>query len=484
MSNQPNIIFVICDSMDGRKMGYLGHKPLQNATPHLDALAAAGQTFENTYCTNPVCVCSRASMLSGLYTFNCHAWNNYKGIPALSETLFTSLTEAGYRMKLLGKTDYVSGQHTQRARVTAWLRSARIPKPQYNMGPPIVLESQERRVHEKDWQKIDAARAFLDENGDSGEPFFLYVGLSAPHPRLQTSRYYLDKVDSQAIEIPPADTDEHPVMEYMRLSKNWQHSPDEASVRHARAVYDAMIAEVDEMLGEILSADIDWSRTYLFFLSDHGEMDMEHGQFYKFNAFEPSARVPLIIRGPGIEGGVRHTHLESLIDIYPTILEMTGAGVHHRLDGQSILPVLRGAEDTRDNIALCEYHDSTACTGIIMLRQDQYKYIAYPGYEPQLFDLEADPWEIHNLAAERPDLVQQLDERLRRITDYEAHDHIVKEYDRDSFRLWRDCHKEMGDYESLMARIFCGADDEEPEVIPPWTEEDEAMVVRWLESEF
>lgn len=484
MSNKPNIVFLICDSLDGRKLGYMDAAPLRGVTPNLDELAGRGMVFEQTYCTNPVCVCSRASMLSGQYTFNCHAWNNYKGIPANSETMFTALGREGYQMGLFGKTDYVSGWHTQRARVSAWLRSAKIMKPQYNMGAPLVYETNERRVNKRDWANIDASLAFLKEHRDGSDPFFLYVSLNSPHPRLVTSRYYLDRIHEDAIEIPPKEENEHPVMAYMRMCKNWQHTPDDASVRHARAVYYAMIAEVDEMFGEILRACEGLENTYFFFLSDHGEMNMEHGQYYKYTAYEPSARVPMVIAGPGVLPGSRVSHLESLIDVCPTILEMAGGRMSRKLDGASLMPVLRSGTDLRENIAFCEYHDSGACTGIIMLRKDQYKYVAYPGYEPQLFDLECDPWEIHNIAAGHPELVAQLDQRLRQITDYEAHDHMVKEYDHDSFRVWREGHKAAGDYETLMARIFCGADDEEPEVIPPWTEEDEKEVLDWLERDF
>lgn len=124
-----------------------------------------------------------------------------------------------------------------------------------------------------------------------------------------------------------------------------------------------------------------------------------------------------------------------------------------------------------------------------MLRWNQYKYVAYPGYHPQLFDLESDPWEVHNLSDIRPDLVQDMDARMRKLTDYETHDRIVKEYDRDSFRVWRDAHLQAGDYYELMARIFCGSDDwniggenAERRVIPPWTQEDDRTVIQWLES--
>ena len=214
--------FCIDDQMDSA--------PLRGATPNMDELAASGTLFKNTYCTNPVCVCSRASMLSGQYTFHCHAWNNYKGIPANSETLFTSLARAGYRMGFFGKTDYVSGQHTQRARVSAWLRSAKIRKPQYDMGAPIVNEDENRRCHERDWKKIDDALSFLNANKDGEHPFFLYVSVDVPHPRCVTNKRYLSRINESAIAIPPKDVNEHPVMEYMRFCKNWHHALDEVSV--------------------------------------------------------------------------------------------------------------------------------------------------------------------------------------------------------------------------------------------------------------
>ena len=483
MDKRPNFVFIMCDSMDGRKMGCMGSKPLARATPNLDWLASQGTMMANTYCANPVCVCSRASMLAGQYTHHCHAWNNYKGIPANSETFFKALEREGYEFGLFGKTDYVSSQHSQRARVTAWLRSAKIMKPQYNLpGPVLIQDDGTREVSVHDWQKVRDAVTFLDGRGGDDTPFFLYVSLDYPHPPLKTSTYYLNRIDREAIAVPPKDVDEHPVMAYMRMCKNWRHTPDDESVRLARAVYYAMIAEVDEMIGLLLDRVKEMGNTYVFFLSDHGEMNMEHGQYYKFTAFEPSARVPLIIAGPGVRKGRVVEHLESLVDIFPTVVELAGAQSTQALDGSSLVPILRGGVDARENRALCEYHDSGACTGIVMLRRDQYKYVAYPGYEPQLFDLDSDPWEIHNLSREKPEIVEQMDKELRSITDYEEHDRLVKAYDKDSFRVWRDCHKAFGDYDRLMSEIFSGAEDGIPERILPWTLEDEKLVTQWLEG--
>lgn len=485
MSNRrPNIILIQSDSMDGRAYGAMGLEALRDATPNLDGMAKDGTLFEYCYTNNPICVCSRASMWSGQYTFKCHGWNNYKGLPANTTTFLTELTQAGYTSGVYGKTDYVSGKHSMRARATAWLRSANIERPAYQQPAPQVVETQERRVHLRDWDTVDRSVAFLNAHREDETPFFLYVGLTSPHPKFMTSRYYLDRVDQDAVQLPPQKESEHPVMDFMRRCKNWTHGLQDDQVRLTRSIYYAMIAEVDEMVGEVLRAAQGLEHTYILYCSDHGEMNMEHGQYYKMNAYEPSARVPFLAMGPDVQADRRVSHLISLVDVYPTLMDLTGISSRKKcLHGASLLPVLRGGEDTRENIAFCEYEDSTACTGIYMLRQDQYKYIAYPGYAPQLFDLTADPWEIDNLAEKMPEKCAQMDARLRKIVDYEAFDARVKEHDKDCFRLWRDEQLASGAYRAHMAEIFSGGENVKPDQIRPWTDQEEEAVLAWLEQD-
>jgi len=113
----PNIVFIMCDSMDGRAMGCVGQKAAY--TPNLDRLAADGALFTDMYTNNPICTPARASMLSGRYNFNCKAWNLYKALEPGDHTLFDVLSNAGYDVKTYGKTDYLSGGHSVRARVSA-----------------------------------------------------------------------------------------------------------------------------------------------------------------------------------------------------------------------------------------------------------------------------------------------------------------------------------------------------------------------------
>ena len=114
-----------------------------------------------------------------------------------------------------------------------------------------------------------------------------------------------------------------------------------------------------------------------------------------------------------------------------------------------------------------------------MIRKGRWKYIAYAGMPPQLFNLEEDRWEIHNLAEEYRDKAEEMDNLLRSIVDYERVNAKVEEYNREAFKEWRRKHKKAGDYEKVMAKIFSGwgVKDEE---ITPWTEKEEKIIKEWL----
>ena len=479
-----NIVFLQNDSMDGRVMGCMGHPAMKHATPNLDALARRGVLFRNAYTNNPICCPARASMWSGRYTFHCEGWNNYKGLNPGAPTFQTRLEEVGYRVQTFGKTDYLSGRHTIRARVSAWTRSAGIELPNYNEPAPVVLPGDKRDVHAKDWQLIRRGVAWLKEARKSpDQPFLLYVGLGIPHPVFRTSEYYYDKIPEVAVTLPPDDQYDHPVMRYQRAVKAWKHGFSPEMVRKVRRTYFAMVAEFDAMLGELLAAlDEPGLRenTCVIVASDHGENAMEHQQWYKMNLYESSARIPLLVAGPGfLENHVVQTPV-SLIDIYPTLMDLAGRSTPPGLDGHSLWPELTGRASSRPDWVLSEYHDTTCNTGSFMLRRGPWKYIAYVGYEPMLFDLAGDPDEVRNLASAHPEVVREMDAQLRKIVDYPAIDAKVKAYDRESFSHWRAETKAKGQYEQTMARIFSGWDHVRADDMRPWTTADEARIQKWL----
>ncbi len=487
MNGSANILFIQCDSMDGRVMGCMGHPAMGRATPHLDALARQGALFRNAYTNNPICCPARAVMWSGRYAHHCEAWNNYKGLEEGDPTFRTELDAAGYVTETSGKKDYLSGRHTVRARVSAWTRSAGIDRPSYRMGPPIIRDEDTARVHEHDWENVDRCIGWLREaaRSDTG-PFLYYLGLGAPHPDFVTSQTYLDLIDEAGVTVPPVDEREHPVMPHRRIETNWLYGFSDEMIKTVRRIYFAMISEVDAMVGRVLDAVKELGlldSTYVIFTSDHGELAMEHRQFYKMSMYEPSVHIPLIVAGPGVRRDVEVEAPVSLVDLYPTLMDMAGLERPGGLDGHSLVPVLVGQPSDRPDWALSEFHDTTAVTGIFMLRRGDWKYIVHVGCEPQLFNLADDPAEVSNLAGLRPDVVKEMDGLLRQIVDYEAVDAKVKEYDRSSFRQWREEQRAAGTYERTMARIYSGWDHLSDDEVQPWTAEDEERIEQWLAGE-
>ena len=177
--------------------------------------------------------------------------------------------------------------------------------------------------------------------------------------------------------------------------------------------------------------------TYFVFASDHGELALEHQEWYKMSFYEGSVRVPLVVTGPGVQRGLRLSNLVSLIDICPTFLEMAGLSPPENLDGESLLPLVTGdTTESRDSAYAC-FTGITLNTSGYMLRKDKWKYVAYVGYPSQLFNIETDPGELHDVCAERPDIASRMDAELRSIVDYERTHRDLLAYNKESFRQWR-----------------------------------------------
>ncbi|HHW10243.1 MAG TPA: sulfatase-like hydrolase/transferase [Firmicutes bacterium] len=479
---QPNIILFHAESMDGRKMGCMNHPAMARATLHLDRLAEEGALFTNAYSTCPVCNPSRASMLSGRYPHHYGCWNNHEGLRPGVPTFLSTLAAAGYVIQTFGGLDYRYGAHSIRDRVGSWTRAAGIKRPLVRTPLPKVFPDGED-VWRGDWEKVHQAIDWLEQKRPPHRPFLLYLSTSLVHPPYKVEEQYLKMIDAGKIDIPPADDTDHPVDQYQRITKNACRRAPLDLVLTVRHVYMAMIANLDAMLGRLFAAiermELGKS-TYVIFLSDHGDMAMEHGQILKRTMYEPAIHVPLIITGPGVQKGQVIEEPVSLIDIYPTLMDMCGLKAPHELDGESLLPVVEGAARPGRGWAFAEYHGDRCLTGTFMLRKGDWKYIKYAGYRPHLFRLSDDPWEIRDLAGERADVVAELEALMSTIVDCEAVDARAKAYDKESFRLWRLKQKAEGTYEKNMALIYSGFDAVRLDDLAAWTEEDEALIRHWL----
>merc|ERR1712137_740941 len=207
---------------------------------------------------------------------------------------------------------------------------------------------------------------------------------------------------------------------------------DKKLVDHFRRVYFSMCTEADDLMGLVLDAlRVGGSREepYVIFLGDHGEHNLEHRQTGKNSMKEAAARVPLVISGPGIPRGQTEMQLASLHDVYPTIMSMAGASARPGpLAGETLLPIAKGSMRKKDYV-VSEYHSVYSGTGMFMIRRSSWKLIMYaaqqPGqtpWQPQLFDMEKDPWERDNVADAKPAVVKELRALLSAEIDMEQAD--------------------------------------------------------------
>ncbi len=488
---QRNIIFFHAESWDGRMIGPMGHPALAGATPNIDRIAQSGALFEKTYCSHPICCPSRANMWSGRYTHNCESWNNHKGLEPGMWSLLGELPKT-HTLGTFGKLDYMSGGHTQLARLSAWLGASGVRRPVFDKDPSqcfTVADDDDVRCHKADWELVDQAIEFLKQEKDRDKPLFLYVSTNLVHASFCTNNYWLSRIPEDAVDIPPIDRGNHPARQYQLMAKAWRYGFDESTVRQVRRIYMAMCAEADAMVGALYDAMLEAGLsddTYFVFSSDHGEMVMEHQDWYKMSMYEASVRVPLVMTGPGIQPDLRVANLVSLIDLCPTFMAMAGIPARNGLDGESLLPLATGqTADSRDWAYAC-FTGCTLNTSACMLRKDRWKYVAYPGLSSQLFDIDSDPQELADLSGDHPDVIQRLDADLRSLVDYDQTHRDWTAYCKDAFRQWRQealrgqhvddsyslADNPSNDYWTIMNNCFTGYD-----------QRDEAIVNRWLDDE-
>ncbi|KAM4616029.1 arylsulfatase K isoform 2-T2 [Polymixia lowei] len=447
---------------DGRLTFDPGSRVVQ--LPYINYLRELGTTFLNAYTNSPICCPSRAAMWSGQFVHLTQSWNNYKCLDAATRTWMDLLEENGYHTQKMGKLDYTSGSHSVSNRVEAWTRDVHFLLSQE--GRPVtqlVGNASKVRIMTKDWETTDRATQWIRRRAaSSSQPFALYLGLNLPHTyrtdslgptaggsTFRTSPYWLKKVSSDLISIPewlPMSA-MHPVDYYSTFTKNCSGDFTEEEVISIRAFYYAMCAEADAMLGQVISTLRETgllNNTVVIFTADHGDLAMEHRQYYKMSMFEGSSHVPLLIMGPGLVSGLQVNQPVSLVDLYPTVLEIAGIPVPGGISGHSFLPLLSKAIAHSQKLGpgwvLSEYHGCNANASTYMLRTGRWKYIAYAdglSIPPQLFDLTLDKEELHNVVLKFPEVSAHLDKQLRSIVDYPKVSKAVHLYNKQQFTAWR-----------------------------------------------
>jgi choline-sulfatase len=422
----PNLLLIMVDQLAAAWLPAYGHPIVQ--APNLTSLARDGVVFESAYCPSPLCLPSRAGLLTGKLPARIGAYDNAAELPASSPTVAHHLRSHGYATSLAGKMHFVGPDqlHGFEERLTTdvypadliwtpdWRRSVGERLPWYHTMEsvlrPGVCEASMQLDYDGEVTFHARRRIFDAARQRDRDPFFLVVSFSHPHDPWEIPGRYWERYDPDAIAPPSVPT--------IPLSQADVHSRrlremigvDEAGlsaaqVRTARHAYYAAISYVDERIGELLAALRDAGlddETIIAFTADHGEMLGERGLWYKMSFFEPSARVPLIVCAPGRVSPGRVVEPVSLVDLAPTLLELA---THPRaeqlaadLDGASLAPLLNGRPGSRPADVVAEYLAEGVTSPALMIRRGPHKFVSCGADPDQLYDLVNDPHELVNLA--------------------------------------------------------------------------------------
>ena len=420
-ADRPNILFIPIDDLNSW-VGHLGGHP-QSKTPNIDRLAERGVSFTKAYCNAPLCNPSRVSLFTGLLPSNTGVYGNgermREKVPDAVTLMQYLRSKGGYSVKGGGKTFHGSGPYDpeswdyynqpKRER-HAGERDAYLPDDAWApWGPLDVDESELFDVKNVDW-----AIAELGKSHD--KPFFIACGFTKPHMPWYAPRKYFDLHPIEDIIIPDTMDNDRDDLPYwgkrfgrevhdVSGARNFAtHGEDHDMVlKHKqwkRAVqsYLATISYVDAHVGRILDtleASEYADNTIIVLWGDHGWHLGEKQHWRKHALWEVTTQTTLVIAGPkGVAKDQLCERPVSLVDLYPTLLEMCGLPLRDGLDGQSIVPLLKNPETNWEGPVLTTFGYQNHA-----VRTDRWRYIRYNDGGEELYDHRNDPHEWTNLVS-------------------------------------------------------------------------------------
>lgn len=445
MARQSNLLVILSDQHQAWAMSCAGHPVVQ--TPHLDALAQRGTRFTNAYTPCPICVPARAAFATGRYCHDIRLWDNAMPYTGQPRGWGHALQDTGIRVESIGKLHYRDTADD------AGFDVEHIPM-QVHDGKGMVwgsIRREDERVYHKNvrmmgdtvgpgesaYTRYDAAvtartTQWLANATSDTDPWCLYVGLVAPHHPLIAPQAFFDLYPLDS--LPPDKLRQqdgyqlHPwiakTAAAMVGEDGWK---DEEERRTAIAAYYGLTSWMDHNVGQIIAAlwaNGQFENTTIIYSSDHGENLGARNLWGKMNMYEESAAIPLIVvpaPNSGIAVPSECDTTTSLLDVSETIIDHFGADLAGTRPGRSLYEIAAEPADP-DRVVFSEYHAVGAVSACYMIRKGRWKLIDYVGFQPELFDLVADPEETLN-RADDPNAKPVLDAlyaELAAICDREA----------------------------------------------------------------
>jgi choline-sulfatase/uncharacterized sulfatase len=457
MPELPNILFILSDQHNAKVLGHQGHPDVK--TPNLDRLADEGVRFDAAISQNPICTPSRVSFLSGQYPHN-HGYYglsgpNPRGLP----NLLGHLRRAGYRTAAVGKihcpehwVELESDLFHETCGCSVGGRSRKYAKyleerglagledhgalQEFGDKGRQTVEGRPSKVDYEDSQEGWMVREAMDWMGqcaEDGQPFICHVSLPKPHQCYAPAKPFWDLYDEAELTLPPnADYEmEGKAPHLVKTARSWRRrtwqlfEPKTFQAGRLRKLhgYLGSVSHVDHAVGELLDGLDERGLaedTIVVYAADHGDYACEHGIMEKAPGICSDAitRVPFIWRWPGhFEAGHVVREVVETVDLANTLCALAGIEELETADGRDISALLRGDAGDSERLGVTENPWSRS------VRKGTWRLVTYPkamfaedypdGFG-ELYDLEADPWEMRNLyfEAEHAGRVRQLEREL------------------------------------------------------------------------
>jgi N-acetylglucosamine-6-sulfatase len=431
-----NVVFILSDDHRYDAMSFMGH-PFAR-TPHMDTMARNGVHLKNALVTTSLCSPSRASILTGLYTFRHRVIDNNRPIPSGTVYFPQYLQKAGYATAFVGKWHMGGDSDDPRTGFDHWV-SFRGQGEYLPPTPSYTLNVDGERVKQKGYitdELTDYAIDWLAKQKPAEKPFFLYLSHKAVHANFTPAERHAGTLNNLPFTRPVSETIQPPETNRPRWvvdqRNSWHgvefpyHSDLDIEKYYKR--YCETLSAVDDGIGRVMEQLRKmgvYDDTLVIYMGDNGFMFGEHGLIDKRVAYETSIRVPMIMQCPSLfKGGKVVDDLVANIDVAPTILEACGLATPPHMDGQSFIPLAQGREVPWRKEFLYVYYwekNFPQSPTVFALRGERYKYITYYGLwdADELYDLQEDPGEQRNLLYDEQfkNVANQMETRLYAMMD-------------------------------------------------------------------
>ena len=447
MADQPNILFITSDQHRWDSLGCAGHPCVR--TPHLDQLAYEGVLLANAYSDCAVCIPARTTIITGVKssTYGCPYYgDDFRIQRDRSQFLGSLMTRAGYQTALVGKRhwhtsdDFRAGFETvipidrcQRQQLLHVGRDGCVFGTAANELHP-TLSPLPPELYSTDWI-VDRCIEIVRER-EKDRPLFLWCSMDDPHPPLAIHEPYYSMYDNSPIPAPAIgnweDADHCPVQQFGHRTAYNSKPMGWDELRKARGVYYGMITNIDHQLGRLFGYLMThglWDDLWTVYTTDHGEHLGDHYDIAKSSFYNSAARLPFIVRPPrslqSDTGGWVSDALVELADLLPTFCKLAGADVPDDVEGIDLSPLIAAQTPGVRN------HLFGAIDDQYMVHNGAHKYLYFTadGTE-QLFDHQADPNDLNDIAASQDKTVTALREalvdRLRSINSPDLIDNALR----------------------------------------------------------